>query len=101
MNCNKVTLIGASNTLDTRNTNKGSNPNPFISEISITIQKQNIKQATFTIKNILGQTIFNIQENNLSSTYIKTIDLSFLSKGIYFLDVIIDGEQTVKKIVKE
>jgi len=53
-------LVGASNTLDTRNTNKVSNPNPFISEISITIQKQNIKQATFTIKNILGQPIINL-----------------------------------------
>ncbi len=76
-------------------------PNPFISQISITIQKQNLKQATFAIKNILGQTIFSKQENNLSNTYTKTIDLNFLSKGIYLLDVNINGERTVTKIVKE
>ncbi len=76
-------------------------PNPFYSQISIVIQKQNLKQATFVIKNVLGQTIFSKQENNLSSNYTKTIDLSFLSKGIYLLDVISGGERTVKKIVKE
>ena len=76
-------------------------PNPFISKISISLPKQNLKQATFTVKNILGQTVFTEQENNLSRSYTKTIDLSFLSKGIYLLDVIIDGERTVRKIVKE
>jgi hypothetical protein len=76
-------------------------PNPFTSEISIAITKQNIKQGIFTIKNILGQTIFIKQENYLNNNYTKTIDLSFLSKGIYLLDVNIDGERTVKKIVKE
>jgi type IX secretion system substrate protein len=76
-------------------------PNPFTSNISIIIQKQNFKQASFTIKNILGQTVFHKQKNDIISPYTKTIDLSFLSKGMYFLEVIIDGERTVKKIVKE
>jgi hypothetical protein len=33
-------------------------PNPFTSEISITFENQNINQATISIKNILGQTVF-------------------------------------------
>lgn len=76
-------------------------PNPFSSDLSIMIQKLNIKQAVFIIKNVFGQVVFAKQENNLNNTYTKTIDLSFLSKGIYLLDVMIDGERTVKKIVKE
>jgi hypothetical protein len=76
-------------------------PNPIADKVSITIQKQNFNQAVFTIENILGQIVFNEQENNLNSNYTKTIDLSFLSKGIYLLDVNIDRERTVKKIVKE
>lgn len=76
-------------------------PNPFTSEISFTIQQQNITQVSFIIKNVLGQTVFTKQENNLNSIYTKTVDLSFLSKGIYFLDIIIDGNRTVRKIVKE
>jgi type IX secretion system substrate protein len=76
-------------------------PNPFSSKVLISIQKQNIKQAVFTIKNILGQTVFSKQKNNSTLAFTTTIDLSFLSKGIYLLDVIADGERTVKKIVKE
>ncbi len=76
-------------------------PNPFSSEVSITIQKQNLKQSSFIIKNTLLQTVFIKEENNLSTPYTKTIDLSFLTSGIYLLNVIIDGERTVKKIVKE
>ena len=66
-----------------------------------TIKKQNLKQASFVIRNILGQTIFRKEENNLSNTYTKTIDLNNLAKGIYLLDVIIDGERTVEKIMKQ
>jgi hypothetical protein len=76
-------------------------PNPFTSEITIAFQNQNIKQIALTIKNIFGQTIFTEQENYITGSYTKKVDVSLLSKGIYLLDVIIDGERTVKKIVKE
>lgn len=76
-------------------------PNPFTSEISIAIQKQYYKQATFTIKGILGQTVFNKQINNIGIASKEIIDLSKLSKGIYILDAIVDGERTVRKIVKQ
>ncbi|MEP7170083.1 MAG: T9SS type A sorting domain-containing protein, partial [Bacteroidota bacterium] len=79
----------------------GVYPNPFVNTVSIIIHKKNIKEAIFTVRNILGQTVFDKREINLSNTYTKTIDLSFLLKGIYFLDVIIGGERKVKKIVKE
>lgn len=76
-------------------------PNPFNSEISIIIQKQNLKEVSFEIQNVLGQTVFRKEENNLTNTYTNTIDLSKLAKGIYLLGVNIDGERTVKKIVKQ
>jgi hypothetical protein len=73
-------------------------PNPFTSEISITLQNQNLKQATISIKNILGQTVF-FKEMKTPRKETK-VDLSFLEKGIYLLEVVVDGERTVKKIVK-
>jgi hypothetical protein len=76
-------------------------PNPFIGNISVVINKQNIKQTILTVKNILGQTVFNQQDNNLNSTYTKVINLDFLSEGIYLFDIIVDGKRMVKKIVKE
>ena len=39
-------------------------PNPFNSSMSVTIQKQNIKQAIINIQNVFGQTVFNKKENN-------------------------------------
>jgi len=76
-------------------------PNPFNNTISITIQKQNITLLTLEIKNTLGQAIFSKQENNLNNFYAKTLDLSDQPKGVYFLDVTVDGERSVKKIVKQ
>jgi hypothetical protein len=75
-------------------------PNPFSSEISFSISNATVKQVSFSIKNLLGQTLFMKQENNISSRYTKTVDLGFLSKGIYFLEVLIDDHLTFKKIVK-
>jgi len=76
-------------------------PNPFVREISITIQKPDLKQATFTIRNILGQTIFRQQELNPGESYTTIFDLGFTTKGIYLFEIVLDGERTVKKIVKE
>jgi hypothetical protein len=76
-------------------------PNPFSSSISITINKTNIKNVTFKVYDILGQKVFSKEENNFKSSNVKTIDLSLLSKGIYLLEVNVDGERTAKKIVKE
>ncbi len=75
-------------------------PNPFDSHIAITFPSQNIEQTIITLHNTLGQTVYHTEENNLTNRT-KTIDLGYLSKGIYYLDVMMDGELVVKKIVKE
>lgn len=76
-------------------------PNPFTSNITITIQKQELKQATILITDILGEAVFNSQEKYLNHNLTETIDLSYLSSGIYLVEVNIDGERLVKKILKE
>jgi len=76
-------------------------PNPFSAEISIATQNQNSRSILITVENILGQTLFSIQKNMLNNAEANKIDLGFLSNGIYLLDIIIDGQRTVKKIVKE
>jgi hypothetical protein len=84
-------------------------PNPFTSSLSITLQKQNINQATISIKNILGQTVFRQDRKTPFSTGEgMRLDLSFLEKGIYLVEVVVDpekngtgGERMVRKVVKE
>ncbi len=76
-------------------------PNPFTSEISVVVQKSNIGKATFSIQNVLGQTIFQKQENVFSSSFKSTIDLNILAKGIYILQVDLDEERVTRKIIKQ
>jgi len=76
-------------------------PNPFVSDIAISIQKENLQLATFTITNPMGKTIYMANETNLATGYTKMLDLSYLPNGLYFLEVFVDGERTVKQIVKQ
>jgi len=76
-------------------------PNPFSSTISVTIQNQNLKQVLITVENLFGQIIFKKEKFHLPPTFEETVDLSLLTKGVYFVRVISEREQTVKKIVKD
>jgi hypothetical protein len=98
---NYLQITGINENLSVDNYTIQISPNPFVNAISITIHKQNIKHTSFFIYNVLGQIVFHEQENNLNNTDSKTIDLSELSQGIYFLDIIINEERTVKRIMKE
>ncbi len=76
-------------------------PNPFTSIVSIAFKKQNLKQVSVTIRNVLGSVVLSESESHFGSAYSKTIDLNFLSKGIYFFEIVADGERTTRKMVKE
>lgn len=108
-----VTGIGSGDSLTTFCTSVGVNeikqdvdvpfisPNPFLNEILLSIHEQKIKQVVFSVKTFFGQTVFFQEENNLDSPYTKTIDLSFLTNGMYLLELIVEGKRTVQKIIKE
>jgi hypothetical protein len=67
-------------------------PNPFTSELDISIAQPNLKQADFSICNVPGQTIYTQHETNVSLTYTKILDLSYLPDGVYLVEVVVDGE---------
>jgi len=92
----------ATATPDIKNNNYISvSPNPFTTTLSISLQKENLQQADFTITNIIGQPVYTKHESNLSSTYTKTLDLSYLPAGVYFLEVIAGGERSVRQLIKQ
>jgi len=76
-------------------------PNPFSTDISITLQNPNASKASFTLSNIQGQVLFRREETNLANPYTKMLDLSYLPNGVYLIEVIANGERVVKKVVKE
>lgn len=76
-------------------------PNPFATDISISVQKENLHQATITISNLVGQTIYHREETNLANSYTKMLDLSYLPTGMYLLTVTTDGYRISKQIIKQ
>ena len=74
------------------------NPNPFIDNINYTIMKNNYREVSYCVLSILGETILEMKVNTSSD---GSIDLSNLSSGMFFLNVIVDEEQTLIRIVKE
>ena len=76
-------------------------PNPFSSEVSILLQAENLKEATFVITSTIGEVIYQRKEENLADNYTKVLDLSPLPNGIYFIQIATNGTSVVRKIVKE
>ena len=76
-------------------------PNPFTTTCSIIIQNHNARHASFIIKNIFGETVYDQTELNLFGDYANTVNLSKLYSGIYFIDILIDDKRIMKKICKE
>ena len=82
-------------------------PNPFTSSIAISFHPgnpgENTNPTSLTIKNILGQTVF-LKPTQAISNQLKPqikLDLEFLPRGIYFLEILTDKERLVEKIVKQ
>ncbi len=100
-NSNNCQIFSAIIALPNSYINLSLSPNPFINSLSLSIQKENLQQADFTITNIIGQPVYAKHESNLSSNYSKTLDLSYLPVGVYFLQVIADGERSVRQLVKQ
>ena len=76
-------------------------PNPFIDNLNINLAQQGLKQATFTITDMLGQNVYTQTENNLSENYTKMLDLSYLPNGVYLVEVVVNGERVTKQIIKQ
>ena len=79
----------------------GGDANRGGTELDITLAQQNLKQADFSICNLLGQTVYTQQETNLSTTYTKMLDLNNLPNGVYWVEVVVDGEVSVREVVKQ
>ena len=76
-------------------------PNPFKDILSIEFQNKQCKEITFSIRNVLGETVFTTTENKPISNFKTELDVSTLSKGVYFLEATMDEEKITRKLIKE
>jgi hypothetical protein len=74
-------------------------PNPAVNELNFDIQKDEISNLQIRIFNSAGDIVLSSNDENISQK--KTIDVSALSSGIYLIEMNIDGEKFVRKVVKE
>jgi hypothetical protein len=73
-------------------------PNPFTSDVYINCSTLSGRQATITVTNINVQQLVQKSVNNTEQ--IEKVDLSSLSKGMYFMNVTSDIGTTIVKVIK-
>jgi hypothetical protein len=77
-------------------------PNPFINQLRIYVESQQENLNIITIKNILGNEVFNLSKNINQGKQVITInELDLLPNGIYILQLQC-GNQTIRQsIIKQ
>jgi len=72
-------------------------PNPTSSSFTLVLDKVNSHISIVTIRNIEGKTLFNLtsQDNTI------VVDMSSFSTGLYFVELLCEGQHKFFKIVKE
>ena len=75
-------------------------PNPFSSLLSISLPNRPIHFLNISVNNVLGQTVFTTTEDSPNSAVPKTLNLSNIPQGMYFLQLNVDGVYYSQKILK-
>ncbi len=92
-------LIPNENVLNEKN-NIQIKPNPTSGKFTLKIDHNKASSIQIKIINFLGQTIVNESIGVKESGSIQQLDLSDYNNGIYFVQVLLDGEPTLKKLYK-
>jgi hypothetical protein len=96
----KLDLLTISVTdVDTKTQKINLYPNPATNELTIEVEGNEYYKGDVTLFNILGEVVHFSPGENFGQK--KTIDISALSTGIYFVELNIDGTRVIEKLVKE
>jgi hypothetical protein len=70
-------------------------PNPSHDAITIAIGDKQLLNAEITFRNVLGEQVHTLKSSS------PTINISELRAGIYLIEVVMDGERIVGRVIKE
>jgi hypothetical protein len=77
-------------------------PNPVSDVVKLDIASSDkIEKASYKIINVLGATIADKTIGQVMGNYSETVDISSLSRGIYFMELNLDGTKTTTKLIKK
>ena len=76
-------------------------PNPFKDNINVSVFSINKKKATLKVYDVQGRLGKSITiELQKGINQLKVDDLGLLSHGVYLLEIVADGENCIKKLIK-
>lgn len=79
-------------------------PNPTNGNFSVNVKSSgiNISKSQLTIYNLVGKVVFqkNI-ENTSAGDFTGKVDLSAYPDGMYFIEVLVAGEKSIRKLIKK
>jgi hypothetical protein len=70
-------------------------PNPVTHMLAISLGEKTLTNAAVTFYNVLGEKVYAVSVSS------PAIDVSMLTAGVYLLEVVVDGERVVRRVVKE
>jgi hypothetical protein len=70
-------------------------PNPAHDVITLWAGEKELVNAEVVFWNVLGEKVYAVSGSS------STIDISGLTAGVYLMEVVVDGERVVKRVVKE
>jgi hypothetical protein len=76
-------------------------PNPFTSTVTISMGMHKADVVTCTVRALTGQALFTRTVAPTGGPASITLDLASLASGTYLLELQVDGERMVRKVVKE
>ncbi len=74
-------------------------PNPAKNEFNLAFYSEQSEQVKITVKDINGNELFVLSNQSATGTFVKTIDVSQLSAGIYFVHVSSANQYRIKKLI--
>ncbi len=77
-------------------------PNPFSNDLAISFTLNADANVKVEVYNALGSLVTTLQESNLLNSGNHNLNYSTanLNSGIYFINIVVDGQSTMKKVVK-
>jgi hypothetical protein len=75
-------------------------PNPTDGNLTIELTLSSAQNLQFKLQDVLGREVYASEEQNISGTLTRQLDLSKLPSGTYFLKVMHGEGSEMKKVIK-
>lgn len=76
-------------------------PNPNDGLFTYQVDVPGTADLVIEVKDLLGKSIYSNNQSKVTGKYTQTIDLREVNTGIYFITLVMEGKQYVKKIIIE